>query len=98
MVGFLLEILVKYICISLYFFYGRFYFVLKVRWLYYGVDYVVKYGSLIYFVLDGCVGFIGVKVGYGKVVEIYLNELRLVYVYMSMFVKGLKKGLFVRKG
>ena len=34
----------------------------------------------------------------GSVVEIHLNELRLVYAHMSAFANGLKKGSFVKKG
>ncbi|WP_187901645.1 peptidoglycan DD-metalloendopeptidase Csd3 [Helicobacter pylori] len=96
--GFLLETPVKYTRISSPFSYGRFHPVLKVRRPHYGVDYAAKHGSLIHSASDGRVGFIGVKVGYGKVVEIHLNELRLVYAHMSMFAKGLKKGSFVKKG
>nr|WP_227624879.1 peptidoglycan DD-metalloendopeptidase family protein [Helicobacter cetorum] len=97
--GFLLETPVKYTRISSHFSYGRFHPILKVKRPHYGVDYAAKHGTLIRSASDGRVSFVGVKGGYGKVVEInYMGELRLVYAHMSAFAKGLKRGMLVKKG
>lgn len=97
MVGFLLEIPVKYRRISSPFSYGRFHPVLKKVRPHYGVDLAANYGTPIYASASGRVLFSGYRGGYGNVVEInHGDNIRTLYGHMSR--RAIRSGASVKKG
>ncbi|PAF44298.1 peptidoglycan DD-metalloendopeptidase family protein [Helicobacter sp. 11S02596-1] len=97
--GFLLEVPVQYTRISSRFSYGRVHPILKVIRPHYGVDYAARAGTAIRAASDGRVVYVGVKGGYGKTVEIsHGNGLKTLYAHMSAFAKGIRSGVYVKKG
>ncbi len=96
-VGFLLEMPVKYHRISSPFSYGRFHPILKQTRPHYGVDLAATYGTPIYAAASGRVIYSGYRGGYGNVVEINHGDgIRTLYGHMSK--RATRSGSFVKKG
>ncbi|PAF52808.1 peptidoglycan DD-metalloendopeptidase family protein [Helicobacter sp. 13S00477-4] len=97
--GFLLEVPVQYTRISSRFSYGRVHPILKIIRPHYGVDYAARVGTPVHAAANGKIIYIGVRGGYGKTIEIsHGNGLKTLYAHMSAFAKGMKAGLYVKKG
>lgn len=98
-VGFLLEMPVKYTRISSKFSYGRFHPVLKKTRPHYGVDLAAPYGTIIKAAASGKVVYSGYRGGYGNVVEISHGDgIRTLYAHMSKRDAKARVGANVKKG
>lgn len=97
--GFLLEVPVNYTRISSKFSYGRLHPILKIIRPHYGVDYAARIGTPVKAAASGKIVYAGVKGGYGKTVEIsHNNGIKTLYAHMSSFAKGIRTGVYVKKG
>lgn len=64
-----------------------------------GVDFAAKKGTPIKAVADGTITYIGVKGGYGNILEIEHGQLiKTVYAHLDCFAKNLAKGSLVKQG
>lgn len=64
-----------------------------------GVDYAAPIGTRIKAPSDGIVAFVGIKNGYGNVIELqHANGVSTVYGHLSSFAAGLRKGNKVSQG
>lgn len=64
-----------------------------------GVDYAAPTGTRIKAPADATVAFVGVKTGYGNIIELqHANGVSTVYGHLSSFAKGLRKGAKVSQG
>ncbi len=96
-IGFLLDMPVKYRRISSYFSYGRFHPILRKTRPHYGVDFAAPYGTPIRAAASGRVVYSGNKGGYGNVIEINHGDgIRTLYGHMSRYI--VSAGAFVKKG
>ncbi|WP_409513381.1 peptidoglycan DD-metalloendopeptidase family protein [Campylobacter sp. MIT 99-7217] len=96
--SFLLVTPVKFTRISSYFTRARYHPILKRYRAHLGVDYAAKTGTPVVSAGKGTVSFVGVKGGYGKVVEIqHSSGYKTLYAHLSRFAK-IKKGQSVSQG
>lgn len=78
---------------------ARFHPVLKEWRAHRGVDYAAPTGTPIRAIADARVQFVGVKGGYGNLVELkHSGAYSTAYGHMSRFAKGLRKGSRVKQG
>lgn len=90
---------VAYTRISSGFSHRRFHPILKRHRPHYGVDYAAPTGTPIQATADGVVTFQGWESGGGNVVRIrHPNSYQTVYLHMSRFAPGVKRGSRVRQG
>lgn len=89
----------KYRRISSHFHLKRHHPVLGIVRPHYGVDLAAPTGTIIRSTGDGVVQYVGMRGGYGRLVEIrHGNRYRTLYGHMSRFAKGLHRGQKVSRG
>ncbi|MCE3038872.1 peptidoglycan DD-metalloendopeptidase family protein [Helicobacter anatolicus] len=97
--GFLLDMPVKYTRISSRFSYGRFHPVLKKTRPHYGVDLAAPHGTVIKAAASGKIIYSGYRGGYGNVVEIAHGDgIRTLYAHMSKRDAKARVGAMIKKG
>lgn len=97
--GFLLDMPVKYTRISSRFSYGRFHPVLKKTRPHYGVDLAAPHGTAIKAAASGKIIYSGYRGGYGNVVEIAHGDgIRTLYAHMSKRDAKARVGAMIKKG
>jgi murein DD-endopeptidase MepM/ murein hydrolase activator NlpD len=64
-----------------------------------GVDFAAKKGSPVKVTADGVISYLGVKGGYGNVIEVYHDPgMKTVYAHLDGFAKKMRKGRAVQQG